>query len=198
QANEESPLYLFDKFFPHRTSLANEYTVPEYFSEDLFKILGDQRPDYRWLIIGPKKSGSTFHIDPNSTSAWNAVITGAKKWIMFPPEIIPPGVFPSKDGSEVTAPVSLADWFLNFYQDCYLGPIKPVEAVCRAGEIIFVPNGWWHIVVNLEDSIAITQNFVCSENIRNVLNFLKNKPDQVSGWGMEALIDNKIDLSENG
>jgi hypothetical protein len=35
--------------------------VPEYFAEDLFSVLGDQRPDYRWLIIGPKKAGSSFH-----------------------------------------------------------------------------------------------------------------------------------------
>jgi hypothetical protein len=101
-AFEESPLYLFDKHFGARTEMAQDYTVPEYFNEDLFQVLGDdRRPDYKWVIIGPPRSGSTFHLDPNSTSAWNAVIRGSKKWIMFPPEVVPPGVFPSEDGSEV-------------------------------------------------------------------------------------------------
>ncbi|KAI8620396.1 hypothetical protein BC830DRAFT_1052101, partial [Chytriomyces sp. MP71] len=160
-AFEEAPLYLFDKFFSKRTQLAGDYTVPEYFSQDLFRLLGeDARPDYRWIIIGPARSGSTFHLDPNSTSAWNAVITGSKKWILFPPDCVPPGVFPSADGSEVTTPISLAEWFMNHYDEMESWPVKPIECVCRAGEVIYVPRGWWHCVMNLEESIAITQNFV--------------------------------------
>ena len=37
-------------------------------------------------------------------------------------------------------------------------------------------------MVNLEPSIAITQNFVPEAHLANVLDFLKNKPDQVSGF----------------
>ncbi|KAJ3281041.1 hypothetical protein HK104_000249 [Borealophlyctis nickersoniae] len=179
--NEESPLYLFDKKFGEGTTLAEEYTVPEYFWEDFFSVLGDQRPDYRWLIVGPERSGSTFHVDPNSTSAWNAVITGSKKWILYPPEIIPPGVFPTADGSEVTTPLSLAEWFLNHYEETKHSATPPIEGVCKAGEVLFVPNGWWHCVMNLEPSIAITQNFVSTQNLPNVLRFLRCKRDQVSG-----------------
>ena len=40
--------------------------VPPHFGEeDLFSVLGAARPDYRWLIVGPARSGSSFHKDPN-------------------------------------------------------------------------------------------------------------------------------------
>ncbi|KAJ3319403.1 hypothetical protein HDV06_006356 [Boothiomyces sp. JEL0866] len=191
QCKEEAPLYLFDKKCTFDDTMKNDFTIPEYFNQDLFSVLKEKRPDFRWLIVGPERSGSTFHIDPNSTNAWNAVIKGSKKWILYPPNHIPPGVYPSKDGSEVTSPVSLAEWFLNYYQNIQDDPIElqPIEAVCKEGEILFVPNKWWHCVMNLEPGIALTQNFVGMENLENVLNFCKKKPEQVSGFCHGDLYD---------
>ncbi|XP_028784919.1 F-box protein At5g06550 [Neltuma alba] len=171
---EERPLYLFDPKFAEKVpNLDSQFDVPAYFQEDLFSVLGRERPDYRWIIVGPAGSGSSFHVDPNSTSAWNAVIKGSKKWILFPPDVIPPGVLPSPDGAEVASPVSIIEWFMNFYGATKSWKKKPIECVCKAGEVVFVPNGWWHLVINLEESIAITQNFVSRGNLLNVLDFLK-------------------------
>ncbi|KAJ8754523.1 hypothetical protein K2173_005684 [Erythroxylum novogranatense] len=184
QVKEERPLYLFDPKFAEKVPLlALEYDVPVYFREDLFSVLGDDRPDYRWIIMGPSGSGSSFHIDPNSTSAWNAVVKGSKKWILFPPDVVPPGIHPSPDGAEVASPVSIIEWFMNFYGATKSLKKRPIECICKAGEVIFVPNGWWHLVINLEDSIAITQNYVSRRNLLNVLDFLKkpNAKDLVSG-----------------
>ena len=71
---DESPLYLFDHAFAEKMGLRvgkrpgdGDYWVPECFGEDFFSVLGDQRPDHRWLIVGPERSGSTFHKDPNAT-----------------------------------------------------------------------------------------------------------------------------------
>ncbi|RZC84200.1 hypothetical protein C5167_046984 [Papaver somniferum] len=183
-AREERPLYLFDPKFSEKVpAMGSDYEAPQYFREDLFAVLGKERPDYRWVIIGPAGSGSSFHIDPNSTSAWNAVIKGSKKWVLFPPEVVPPGVHPSPDGAEVACPVSIIEWFMNFYRETKSWKRRPVECVCKAGEVIFVPNGWWHLVINLEESIAITQNYVSRSNLLNVLDFLKrpNASELVSG-----------------
>jgi ribosomal protein L16 Arg81 hydroxylase len=61
-----------------------------------------------------------------------------------------------------------------------------MEGICNEGEVLHVPSGWWHLVVNLDASIAITQNFVPRSHLPSVLSFLKDKPDQVSGFKKEV------------
>lgn len=182
---DESPLYLFDRSFVQKMGLNvgenGAYQIPECFAEDLFTLLGEHRPDHAWLIVGPRRSGSTFHKDPNATSAWNAVIRGSKYWIMFPNSITPPGVYVSEDQSEVTSPLSIAEWLLTFHEEARQTP-GCIEGICGAGEVLHVPSGWWHLVVNLQSAIAITQNFVPRSHLLSAVNFLRHKPDQVSGF----------------
>lgn len=188
---DESPLYLFDRKFAEKMGITvgrengGAYWKPDCFGPDLFEVLGDERPAHRWLIIGPERSGSTFHKDPNGTSAWNAVVQGSKYWIMFPPTAQVPGVYVSEDSSEVTSPLSIAEWLLTFHEEARQLP-ECVEGICNTGEILHVPSGWWHLVVNLENGIALTQNFVPQSPSLNLLSevllFMRDKAEQVSGF----------------
>lgn len=46
---------------PLHTSRVHPSQPTQVFSDDLFTLLGDARPDWRWLIAGPYKSGSGWH-----------------------------------------------------------------------------------------------------------------------------------------
>ena len=182
-AVEEGPLYLFDR--TAALDLAADWgggPAAQPQQHDLFSLLGpDRRPDHTWLIAGSPRSGSVFHIDPNATHAWNACITGRKRWILSPPGQPPPGVGPSPDGDSVVLPISLGEWMTQYYY-CDGQPLY--ECTVGPGDIMFVPHGWWHMVVNLpgEDvNIAVTHNYVAPSNLPNVLRFLREKREQVSG-----------------
>ncbi len=198
--SDESPLYLFDHRFAEKMKITigdststsqptasfpvSAYSPPPCFGPDLFMHLGPHRPAHRWLILGPARSGSTFHKDPNATSAWNAVLVGSKYWIMFPSSSSlppPPGVFVSADQGEIMSPLSIAEWLLSFHGEARrLKGCK--EGICTRGEVLHVPSGWYHLVVNLEESLAVTQNFVPRAHLANVLEFLRDKKAQVSGF----------------
>ncbi|KAK4747488.1 hypothetical protein SAY87_014074 [Trapa incisa] len=170
--HDEDPLYIFeDKFGEIIPELLKDYDVPCLFQEDFFNVLDeDQRPPYRWLIIGPERSGASWHIDPALTSAWNTLLVGRKRWAMYPPGKVPLGVtvhVNDEDGDvNVETPSSL-QWWLDYYP-LLVDEDKPIECTQLPGETIFVPSGWWHCVLNLETTVAVTQNFVNPKNFEFV------------------------------
>ena len=65
------------------------------------------------------RAGSPFHLDPFKTSAWNALLVGRKRWVIYPPNQVPPsGV--DVDEDEDTGEIDYTGedpivWFLEHY-----------------------------------------------------------------------------------
>ncbi|PWN90463.1 Clavaminate synthase-like protein [Acaromyces ingoldii] len=221
---DESPFYLFDPTLARTMHREGRFLVPRLLRSDespsddeeskrrkrgeirkewdLFSLLQDRRPDHVWVIAGPQRSGSGWHTDPNYTSAYNTVLSGHKLWLLLPPHLTPPGIYITPDGADITAPLSIGEWLDGFWKECVKkhgtgaqGDGQLLVGVCAPGETMFVPAGWKHLVVNLDESVAFTQNFVSPAELPAVLDFLKNRPDQISGFRIRRAAKSSLSSS---
>jgi histone arginine demethylase JMJD6 len=159
---DDSPLYCFDSGYDCTSGtkgILADYSPPSYFPYDLFSLVGEKkRPPYRWFLIGPKRSGTTLHVDPLGTSAWNTSLVGRKRWVLFPPgtpKSVAKGLDVINKGED--------DEAINYFVDILPRikakhpEVKILELIQGEGDTVFIPGGWWHAVINLDDTIAITQ-----------------------------------------
>lgn len=156
---DDSPLAIYDSEFgddPPTNVLLDEYEVPSCFSPDLFRLSSKGGPPYRWILIGPERSGTGLHIDPLLTNAWVTLLQGRKRWLLFPPET-PPDLI----GMDGPTPIPSSIWFSRYYDTVMKSnfPYKPVEVLQQPGETVFVPSSWPHLVLNLDLAVAVTHNY---------------------------------------
>jgi oxalate decarboxylase/phosphoglucose isomerase-like protein (cupin superfamily) len=55
----------------------------------------------------------------------------------------------------------------------------PMEVIQDAGEVIFVPSGWFHQVENLEDTISINHNWANACNLEIMFDQLESDLKEV-------------------
>ena len=86
--------------------------------------------------------------------SWSANIVGRKQWTF-----LLPGEEEKLRDSLGNLPFDLSS------EDLRDKGIKYVEVTQQVGEIIFVPSGWFHTVLNIEDTISINHNWFNGSNI---------------------------------
>jgi len=211
------PLYLFDATFEVGCpQLLQKYTAPRQFAgapgeapvgfaEDvLFALLPpEQRPDHRWLLLGAAGSGSALHVDPLG-SAWNGVMEGAKRWVVVAPELVAAGeaAVPAAAAAACGAAAgggTVEAWFEDdgcgwphwrrWLQARSGGAAgRWFEFTQRAGEVVYVPQGWAHAVLNLETfTVAITHNFVAEQDVDRCWEFLRADHPVIAAQWLAAL-----------
>ena len=77
----------------------------------------------------------------------NLLLSGRKRWFLYPPTALPK---PSHPDSHI----SILDWARELLPT--LAPrSRPLEVLQQAGEVLYIPDGWFHATVCLDNTVAV-------------------------------------------
>lgn len=106
-----------------------------------------------YLLLGGNGSSVGFHAHADSVVA---LLYGVKRWFIFPPDTVPRPRWRDARG--------MASWAARRSR----GDGEPgaagsdsgselIECVQRAGELLYVPEGWYHATLNYGETLAVAQ-----------------------------------------
>lgn len=174
-------LYLKDWHCPRLFPNAPMYTVPEFFASDwlneYYMANPDLNDDYRFVYMGPQGTWTPLHADVFGSYSWSANLVGKKRWLLFPPT--QEDFLRDIHGQLIYDATSeeLNDY--TKYKAYDRRVIKFIDIIQKEGEIIFVPSGWHHQVINIEDAISLNHNWINGCNIMDVWHGLKKELNSV-------------------
>ncbi|XP_022805964.1 F-box protein At1g78280-like [Stylophora pistillata] len=152
------------------------------FSKDFFEEVVDEdiRPPQLSFEMAPTRSGFHWRVEALNASLWSALIQGKKLWGLYPPsKYYVPGVNHNNHRTQTSQQSESFTWWIYTrpeLQDDH----KPQECVQEAGEILYIPSGWWWSNVNVDDTITIQKSICDQTNIRSCMEELKELADSVA------------------
>mmetsp|Transcript_584 Transcript_584/g.829 ORF Transcript_584/g.829 Transcript_584/m.829 type:complete len:372 (+) Transcript_584:81-1196(+) len=179
-----APLYVFDPDILKSKSTTNSFPTPPCFSKDAMACIDGSQ--YRplppaWLLVGAARSGTPIHDHP-MTVAWNALLVGCKLWCCLPPDVDESVLLLNLDddeGDNISSDnagsqcddfdLSAIEWF----HQCEELPGDARIIVQRPGEVVYLPAGWFHVVLNVEASTAISVSLALRRDLPTVLPLLR-------------------------
>ncbi|XLR42555.1 hypothetical protein S83_027215 [Arachis hypogaea] len=160
-SNSHSVPYLKDWHFVKEYPEYVAYKTPIFFCDDWLNLYLDNYrmhtdsdkyqenneiccSDYRFVYMGVKGSWTPLHADVFRSYSWSANVCGKKRWLFLDPS-----------QHHLVFDRNMKNCVYNIFDEVsdskFPGFKKAIWLECmqEAGEIIFVPSGWYHQVQNL-------------------------------------------------
>ncbi|MEZ5409022.1 MAG: cupin-like domain-containing protein [Acidimicrobiales bacterium] len=131
---------------------------------------------YRGLLVAARGARTRLHRDPFGTDAVVAQFAGVKEAVLYEPgragELHLGGDATSYGG------------FLDVRGDGSgrLAAEPDLAGEVHLGDLIYIPRGWLHDVLVVEDSLSVTWNFVHEAGSRELLRYLQAGAEADSEW----------------
>jgi len=153
--------FVFDtKILQSIPEFRKDYFIPSVFRS--WHNIETEKSGHSWSILslGPSHSGLPMH---SHGATWLGIVYGAKRWFVYPP-----GVSGGVRESDFNPLQPVSQWLdkvlpqleglpkpsLPFQGARGMG-FRPLECVQRAGQVLYLPNGWVHQTHNMGQTVAV-------------------------------------------
>ncbi|MCF6522527.1 cupin-like domain-containing protein [Streptomyces sp. JJ36] len=139
--------------------LAEDWTMPSWLprgdyvfppAEGPVDAARDRFPA-RGLFVCGRGGRTRLHVDPWASDACLCQVTGRKRFVMYAP-----GQGPLLSDAEGVVDLDAPDE-TRFPR--WKEAVPTLDEVLAPGDAIFIPSGWYHTAVALDDSVSLTWNF---------------------------------------
>uniref|UniRef100_A0AAG5DBU8 Jumonji domain-containing protein 4 n=1 Tax=Anopheles atroparvus TaxID=41427 RepID=A0AAG5DBU8_ANOAO len=141
------------------------YQTPPFFASDWLNeyLVEKGTDDYRFVYMGPKGTWTGFHADVFGSYSWSVNVFGQKLWYLLPA------------GEEQKLWDTLRNLpFMVSEKLLHEAEVKYYTILQQPGEAIFVPSGWYHQVLNVEDAISVNHNWFNGCNVEHIWRNLRD------------------------
>ena len=93
------------------------------------------------------------------------------------------------DDGEEYSELSALQWFAQCEPETLLTHGNATVIVQRPGEVVFLPAGWWHVVLNVEQSTATSSSLALRRDIPSLLPELLAEDEAFAQYWFSTLRD---------
>jgi histone arginine demethylase JMJD6 len=172
--------------------VSDEFSTPACFQNDAMGCINGT--EYRplppaWLLLGVARSGTPIHDHP-CTVAWNALLVGCKLWCCLPPDVDESLLLLNlEEDGEGDFDLAAIDWFQQWKKDDKLQLPESAKIILqRPGEVVFVPAGWFHVVLNVETSTAISVSLTLRRDLNAAIALLVQSDEDFAAFWVDRLL----------
>jgi hypothetical protein len=161
------PWYVFERRKALRDVLLADIEIPRPFGGPK-QALPNSPWNHLFLSLGASRAGALFHAH---APAWNALIFGKKRWLLFDERLIAERHAPLITALRKMAKPSLSNGITNadFLTTEYRSPefqkwwsFHGYECIQEAGEMLYIPDRFYHAILNLGEAVAVIGE-LCAE-----------------------------------
>ena len=117
----------------------------------------------QWAL-GSEGTGAPVHFH---NTAWNALVYGAKKWVIYPPHYM------------IMSNRQILEFFETDLNTFKARGVRPHTCVQTAGDLMIIPESWGHGVLNIQEAIAVaTESKVALWRMRPGLEMIARLPNE--------------------